>query len=129
MATLDAPRLLGEISGLRGSAAHGRHPSAKRRASSSRLSATSFVAFGRRSPALLLAAIEQLGRRIGTINEALGLYANALAALEERGFDEGVLADLNSPAPALATFAAAFRRFAKRSPASGVARTKWRAPP
>lgn len=111
LATLDAPRLMGEIGALAGLP----RTASIRAMSLSRLyviERAQLVDFGRCSPDLLLTAIEQLGRQIATVNEALGFYANALTALEERGFDEQVLKDLDNPPPTLATFAAAFRRFA-----------------
>ena len=111
LATYDAPRLMGEIGAL----ANLPRTASIRAASHAKLyviERAQLISFGHQSPGLLLAAIEQLGRQIATVNEALGLYANALAALGERGFDERILADLDNPSPALATFATAFRRFA-----------------
>lgn len=111
LATLEAPHLMGEIGALAGLP----RTASIKAASRARLHVierAQLVEFGRRSPGLLLAAIEQLGRQIATVNEALGLYANALTALGERGFDERILADLDNPPPALATFSTAFRRFA-----------------
>lgn len=111
LATYDAPRLMGEIGAL----ANLPRTASIRAASHAKLyviERAQLISFGHQSPELLLAAIEQLGRQIATVNEALGLYANALAALGERGFDERILADLDNPSPALATFATAFRRFA-----------------
>lgn len=111
LATLDAPRLMGEIGALAGLP----RTASIRAQSLARLyviDRSQLVDFGRRSPELLLSAVEQLGRQMATVNEALGLYANALAALGERGFDERILADLDNPPQALATFATAFRRFA-----------------
>ena len=46
------------------------------------------------------------------MNRAVALYTNALAALEKREFDAGILDDLVNPSPQLAEFSAAFRRFA-----------------
>jgi serine phosphatase RsbU (regulator of sigma subunit) len=111
LATLKAPRLVGEIGAFAG---------LPRTASIKAISAarlyeinrSELIELGRQSPDLLLAALEQLGRQIATVNEALALYANALAALERREFDSRILTDLDDPAPALATFAAAFHRFA-----------------
>lgn len=111
LATFDAPRLMGEIGAL----ANLPRTASIRAASQAKLyviERAQLIDFGRQSPDLLLAAIEQLGRQMATVNEALGLYANALAALGERGFDERILTDLDNPSPGLATFATAFRRFA-----------------
>ena len=111
LATFDAPRLMGEIGAL----ANLPRTASIRAATHAKLRVierAQIVDFGYQFPDLLLAAIQQLGQQIATVNEALGLYANALAALGERGFDEGILSDLDNPSPALAAFAAAFRRFA-----------------
>lgn len=111
LATLVAPRLIGEIGAL----AELPRTASIRAASHTRLCVIErdqFVNFGRQHPDILLAAINQLGRQIAIVNEALGLYANALEALAERSFDERILADLDHPSPALATFSTAFRSFA-----------------
>jgi sigma-B regulation protein RsbU (phosphoserine phosphatase) len=111
LATLEAPRLLGEIGAFAGLP----RTASIKAATEARLyeiSRGELVELGRQSPDLLLGAVEQLGRQIATVNEALALYANALAALEKREFDSRILADLDDPPPALATFAAAFHRFA-----------------
>jgi phosphoserine phosphatase RsbU/P len=112
LATLEAPRLIGEIGALAG-LPRTASIRAKTAARLHEIDRAQLVAFGRHSPDLLLAAVEQLGRQIATVNEALGLYGNALKALEERSFDERILADLDNPPPALATFAAVFHRFAR----------------
>ncbi|MGD9659399.1 MAG: PP2C family protein-serine/threonine phosphatase, partial [Methylocystis sp.] len=111
LATLKAPRLIGEIGAFAGLS----RTASIKAATAARLyeiSRRELVELGRQSPDLLLAALEQLGHHIAAVNEALALYANALAALEAREFDSRILADLDNPPPALATFAAAFRRFA-----------------
>lgn len=111
LATLEAPRLIGEIGAFAGLP----RTASIMAATEARLyeiSRGELVELGRQSPDLLLAALEQLGRQIATVNEALALYANALAALERREFDSGILSDLDDPPPALAAFAAAFHRFA-----------------
>ena len=111
LATLEAPRLIGEIGAFAGLP----RTASIKAATAARLyeiGRSELVELGRESPDLLLAALEQLGRQIVTVNGALALYANALAALERREFDSRILADLDDPPPALATFAAAFHRFA-----------------
>lgn len=111
LATLEAPRLIGEIGAFAGLP----RTASIKAATEARLyeiSRRELVELGRQSPDLLLTALEQLGRQIATVNEALALYANALAALEKREFDSRILADLDDPPPALAAFAAAFHRFA-----------------
>ncbi|MGO8954289.1 MAG: SpoIIE family protein phosphatase [Rhodomicrobium sp.] len=111
LATLHAPRLIGEIAVLAG---------LPRTASVRTLTPAdvfpipraTLLAIGEKAPNLLVSVIGQLGRQIGGVNKAIGLYTNALAALERREFDEHILADLTNPTPELEAFAAAFRRFA-----------------
>jgi CRP-like cAMP-binding protein len=96
LATLTAPRLIGEIGAL---AALPRTASIKA-ATQARLyeiTRPQLLELGLQSPQLLLSAIEQLGRRIASVNEALAVYSDALAALENRQFDSGILKDLDNP--------------------------------
>jgi serine phosphatase RsbU (regulator of sigma subunit) len=69
---------------------------------------------GLKYPNILLSAVQQLGRQLGGVNEALALYSNALSALETRTFDNSILADLDNPSPSLAAFSEAFKRFANQ---------------
>lgn len=111
LSTLEAPRLIGEIGVLadlprtatiRAGAGAVLHPIAR----------GDLLELGRRLPGLFVAVIAQLGRQIGAINNALGLYTNALEALERREFDARILEDLRNPPPQIAAFATMFRRFA-----------------
>ncbi|MGJ0508356.1 MAG: PP2C family protein-serine/threonine phosphatase [Methylocystis sp.] len=111
LATLQAPRLIGEIGAFAGLP----RTASIRAATPARLfeiRRAQLLELGVASPKILLAALEQLGRQIASVNEALALYSDALAALEKREFDSRILADLDNPPPALAAFASAFRRFA-----------------
>jgi serine phosphatase RsbU (regulator of sigma subunit) len=111
LATLSAPRLIGEIGAF---AALPRTASIKAATPAKlyKIGRPRLLELGLKSPHLLLSTLEQLGREIASVNEALAIYSDALAALERREFDSGILKQLDSPPPALATFAAAFRRFA-----------------
>jgi serine phosphatase RsbU (regulator of sigma subunit) len=111
LATLHAPRLIGEIGAFAG-LPRTASIAAATPARLYEIDRAELLALGRQSPDLLLGALEQLGRQIAAVNEALALYANALAALEKRQFDSRILEDLDHPPPALAAFAAVFRRFA-----------------
>jgi len=111
LSSLEAPRLIGEIGVLadlprtatiRAGAGAVLHPIAR----------GDLLELGRRLPGLFVAVIAQLGRQIGAINNALGLYTNALEALERREFDARILEDLRNPPPQIAAFATMFRRFA-----------------
>jgi serine phosphatase RsbU (regulator of sigma subunit) len=66
------------------------------------------------APDVLIAIIAQLGGQIRTINDALGLYATGLAALERDELDLSLLEELTKPTPALANFSAAFGQLAHR---------------
>src|SRR5262249_46513896 len=113
LATLQAPRLVGEIGALAG---------LPRTASVKALTHARFFRIGRaqlfklsrRSPELLIAVVGQLGQEIESVSKAVALYTNALTALEKREFDRGILEDLVNPPPQLAEVSAAFRRLANR---------------
>jgi phosphoserine phosphatase RsbU/P len=72
------------------------------------------VEAGRQHPAVSLAVLRQLGRRLGTINRAIGFYTHALAALEQPDFDPAILDDLLNPLPELVNFGETFRRMAQQ---------------
>jgi phosphoserine phosphatase RsbU/P len=111
LATLQAPRLLGEIGALAGLA---RTASVKALTPARvfRISRAQLFELARKSPELLMAVVRQLGQQIDSVTKAVALYANALTALENSEFDKGILDDLVNPPPEIAEFAAAFRRFA-----------------
>ncbi len=113
LATLHAPCMIGEIGVL----ANLPRTASVRAAEAVRvapIARAELIAFGQRSPSLLLAVIEQLGRQIDGVNKAIGLYANALGALEKREFDARILDELKNPTPQLAEFSETFRRFAEQ---------------
>jgi serine phosphatase RsbU (regulator of sigma subunit) len=70
---------------------------------------------GESDPKLLLSVIKGLGRQIGNFNYAMGLYSNALIALERDDFDLRILDALPHPIPELANFAQSFRRVAEQT--------------
>jgi phosphoserine phosphatase RsbU/P len=111
LATLQAPRLLGEIGALAGLA---RTASVKALTPARvfRISRAQLFELARKSPELLMAVVRQLGQQIDSVTKAVALYTNALTALEKSEFDKGILDDLVNPPPEIAEFAAAFRRFA-----------------
>ena len=111
LATLQAPRLIGEIGAFAG-LPRTASIKASTHARLFEIGRAQLVELGVRSPKILLAVVEQLGRQIASVNEALSLYSDALAALEKREFDSRILQDLDNPPHALAAFATAFRRFA-----------------
>lgn len=112
LATLNAPRLIGEIGALSGLPR-----------TASIIAVTDLVVhvvprarlmeFGHENPQFLISVIAQLGRQQDGLNRTLSLYSNALAALQEREFDPRILDELANPSPQLAEFSAAFRKFAQ----------------
>lgn len=63
-------------------------------------------------PSILRYVIAQLGDRVSSFNQAVGVYTNALAALEREEFDAEMLDRLNNPSAELMNFAATFRKMA-----------------
>lgn len=111
LATLEAPRLIGELGVL---AAYPRTATIEATTPLSlyRLSGQQLMEVGHAAPEFLLSVISQLGRQVDGMNRALGLYSNALSALERREFNSRILDELSHPSPQLVTFANTFRRFA-----------------
>jgi phosphoserine phosphatase RsbU/P len=68
------------------------------------------LAIADESPAVLHAVIAQLGETVGTFNEAVAIFTDALAALERNDLDPGMLDELLQPMPELVNFAHTFRR-------------------
>jgi sigma-B regulation protein RsbU (phosphoserine phosphatase) len=69
---------------------------------------------GDTNPALLRSVISRLGGQIGRFNNAIGLYTNAVTALEQDKFDLGILDALRQPGPELVDFAQHFRHMAEQ---------------
>lgn len=113
LATHRAPRLIGEIGALAGLPR-----TASMRASGDvvlfEIARERLLELGLKYPNILLSAVQQLGRQLGGVNEALALYSNALSALETRTLDNSILTDLDNPSPSLAAFSEAFKRFANQ---------------
>jgi sigma-B regulation protein RsbU (phosphoserine phosphatase) len=113
LATVQAPRFIGEIGALAG-LARTASVRALTPARVFRISRAQLFELARKSPELLMAVVRQLGQQINSVIKAVALYTNALTALERREFDKGILEDLANPSPELAEFSAAFRRFAEQ---------------
>lgn len=111
LATVNAPRLIGEIGALAGLA---RTASVKALTAARvfQISRAQLFELARKSPELLMAVVRQLGQQTNSVIKAVALYTNALAALEKQEFDSAILDDLVNPSPELTEFSAAFRRFA-----------------
>lgn len=111
LATIQGPRLVGEIGAL----AEIARTASVEAATSARvyeIDRARLVELARQSPELLVSAVRQLGRELESMNKAIALYTNALAALERRDFDAGIFDDLAHASPQLPEFSAAFARFA-----------------
>ena len=113
LATLEAPRLIGELGVLAG------YPRTATIEATTpiavyRLTGQQLIEVGEKAPEFLLSVISQLGRQLDGMNRALSLYGNALSALERREFDSRILDELAHPSPQLVTFATTFKRFASQ---------------
>jgi serine phosphatase RsbU (regulator of sigma subunit)/CheY-like chemotaxis protein len=111
LATVNAPRLIGEIGALAG-LARTASVRALTQARVFQISRAQLFELARQSPELLMAVVRQLGQQTNSVIKAVALYTNALAALEKHEFDSAILDDLVNPSPELTEFSAAFRRFA-----------------
>jgi len=69
---------------------------------------------GDTEPDLLRSIVSRLGGQIAGFNHAIGLYTNAVSALERDDFDLSILDQLRKPAPELLDFAQSFRRMAEQ---------------
>jgi phosphoserine phosphatase RsbU/P len=106
-----APALVGEI-GVLANLARTATVLATTAVAAWRLEKDLFVAACRRQPDILVSVVGQLGNQIASINQALGLYAHSLSALEHVDFDPALLNDLKNPNRQLKEFSAAFARMA-----------------
>jgi sigma-B regulation protein RsbU (phosphoserine phosphatase) len=66
------------------------------------------------SPQFIRSIMGTLGQSIYNYNNALGVFTNALRAIEDRNFDLRLLNDLMYPIPELINFSQAFRRIAEQ---------------
>jgi phosphoserine phosphatase RsbU/P len=69
---------------------------------------------GNNEPELLRSIITRLGGQIGSFNRAIGLYTDAVSALEREDFDLGILDALRQPIPELMDFSESFCRMAEQ---------------
>jgi phosphoserine phosphatase RsbU/P len=113
LARIEAPALIGEVGALAGLS---RTATVRAVTSVRALQAprAALLETGRQTPDVLVSVIARMGGQLLGINNALGLYAAGLAALERDDFDPAILDDLNNPSAELSNFAAAFRGLARR---------------
>lgn len=113
LAALWGPALLGEIGAL----ADLPRTATVRASGPGRLLRIGKAPFNRLAdahPAILRHVVAHLGGQIRAFNAAIGVYTDALAALEREDYDEAMLEHLNNPSPELANFAATFRKMAQQ---------------
>jgi phosphoserine phosphatase RsbU/P len=79
-----------------------------------RLDRARLLSAGDTDPDLLRSIISRLGGQIANFNHAIGLYTNAVSALERDDFDLSILDQLRKPAPELLDFGQSFRRMAEQ---------------
>jgi phosphoserine phosphatase RsbU/P len=79
-----------------------------------RLDRAHLLRVGDTDPDLLRSIIGRLGGQIAGFNHAIGLYTNAVSALERDDFDLSILDQLRKPGPELLDFAQSFRRMAEQ---------------
>jgi phosphoserine phosphatase RsbU/P len=79
-----------------------------------RLDRADLLRAGDTDPELSRSIIGQLGGQIANFNHAIGLYTNAVSALERDDFDLSILDELRKPVPELLDFAHNFRRMAEQ---------------
>jgi CRP-like cAMP-binding protein len=79
-----------------------------------RLDRADLLRAGDTDPELSRSIIGQLGGQIASFNHAIGLYTNAVSALERDDFDLTILDQLRKPVPELLDFAHNFRRMAEQ---------------
>jgi phosphoserine phosphatase RsbU/P len=79
-----------------------------------RLGRDDMLQIGGDNPAFLRAVIKQLGERILAFNRTVGVYTDAMAAIEQRSFEARLLDDLPLATPEFVNFAHTLRRVAER---------------
>lgn len=113
LATISEPALLGEIGVLadlpRTATIRALEPGRLLR-----IGKAMFNSIADGNPKILRHVIAQLGGQIRAFNSAVGVYTNALAALEREEYDEEMLEQLTNPSAELANFAATFTRMAQQ---------------
>ena len=113
LASVQAPALLGEIGVIAG---------LPRTATIRALDRVRFLSVGKdvfnrladESPQILRYVVGRLGGQLKSLNSAIGVYTDALVALENESFDQSVFDNLNNPSAELANFAETFRRMAEQ---------------
>jgi serine phosphatase RsbU (regulator of sigma subunit) len=113
LARVDAPALLGEIGVI---------AALPRTATVRALENVRYLNIGKEvfnsladeSPQILRHVVGRLGGQLKSLNSAIGVYTDALVALEKDAFDQGILDNLNNPSAELVNFAETFRRMAEQ---------------
>ena len=61
---------------------------------------------------LFQSIIQQLSEQLSSVNKVIAIYTNALSALEKKELQDNIILDLKNPSPQMLEFSAAFNRFA-----------------
>ena len=79
-----------------------------------RLERADLLRAGELEPTLLHSVVSRLGAQVVSFNHAIGLYTNAVSALEREDFSLSILEELRQPIPELVNFEQSFRRMAEQ---------------
>ena len=112
LATLNAPAIFGEIAALAGLS---RTASVKaiEDVTILKMPGQYLLEEALKEPALFVPVVRKLGGELETLNRAIGLYTDALTALEQQNLTEEIMSALTNPPVQMAGFAEVFARFAK----------------
>jgi serine phosphatase RsbU (regulator of sigma subunit) len=113
LASVDAPALLGEI-GVIADLPRTATIRARARVSFLSIGKDVFNHMAEESPQILRHVVGRLGGQLKSLNSAIGVYTDALVALENETFDQSVFDKLNNPSAELVNFAETFRRMAEQ---------------
>jgi serine phosphatase RsbU (regulator of sigma subunit) len=113
LASVEAPALLGEI-GVIADLPRTATIRARDRVSFLSVGKDVFNRLADENPQILRHVAGRLGGQLKSLNSAIGVYTDALVALENETFDQSVFDNLNNPSAELANFAETFRRMAEQ---------------
>jgi CRP-like cAMP-binding protein len=113
LASIGAPALLGEIGVIAG-LPRTATIRALEKARVLNIGKDIFNSLADERPGILRHVVRQLGTRLKSLNSTIGVYTDALVALEKGVFDQNVLDSLNNPSAELVNFAETFRRMAEQ---------------
>jgi serine phosphatase RsbU (regulator of sigma subunit) len=113
LASIEAPALLGEI-GVIADLPRTATIRARDRVRFLSIGKDVFNRLADESPQILRHVVGRLGGQLKSLNSAIGVYTDALVALEKDAFDQSIFDSLNNPSAELVNFAETFRRMAEQ---------------